>query len=144
MLEKPSLMTRTIVGKSVGFAFGLLGLFLLPLVLPDAGWMLRIGSVLWYTTLGAIVAVFGVFDYHPVLKLPLPWWLMGPAVGAWMNLLVTLFAYESFAADMLTAFGPDGPLRSPFWFCLEGAIAGWLIAFFAQRFGGIGPATAGR
>jgi hypothetical protein len=35
--------------------------------------------LLWYTTLGAII---GVFTWHPVLKLPLPWWIRAQALGA--------------------------------------------------------------
>jgi hypothetical protein len=143
MLVKPSLMTRIIVGKSVGFLFGVLGFVLLPYLVPDAGLLLRVGVLLWYTTLGAIIAVFGVFNWHPIFRIPMPWWLFAPIVGAWMNLLLVLIAFATLESLMLSMFGAEGVLRSPFWLCAEGAIVGFVIGYFATRFGGEGPATAG-
>ncbi len=35
----------------------------------------------------------------------------------------------------------NGALASPFWFALEGAIAGIIIGYFATRFGGEGKET---
>ncbi len=82
MFGKPSLVTRIATGKAVGFAFGLAGFLMVPYLLPEADPMLRWGFLLWYTTLGAIIAIFGVFDWHPVLELPLPWWVRAPLLGA--------------------------------------------------------------
>jgi hypothetical protein len=138
---KPSLMTRIVTGKLVGFAFGLAGFLLLPYFLPEAGWQLRLGILLWYTTLGAIIGVFGVFTYHPILKLPFPWWFRATLLGAWMNFVLTLFAYNDMQAMMHTLYGSDGLLGSPFWFVLEGAIIGLVIGYFATRLGGEGTST---
>lgn len=55
VLTKPSLTLRIGIGKAVGFLIGLSGFVLLPLLAPDAGWMIRWGILLWYTTLGAII-----------------------------------------------------------------------------------------
>jgi hypothetical protein len=143
MLATPSLMTRIAVGKTVGFVFGFLGFLVLPYLMPDVGWLLRIGVLFWYTTLGAIIGVFGVFNWHPILRIPMPWWLLAPAVGAWMNLLLALIAFDTLERVMLAMFGPDGVLRSPFWICAEGAIVGFIIGYFATRFGGEGPEGAG-
>ena len=82
MFEKPSLVTRIAVGKTLGFAFGLAGFLMLPYILPEAGQMLGWGFLLWYTTFGAIIAIFGVFDRHPVLDVPMPWWVRAPLLGA--------------------------------------------------------------
>ncbi|MEE8371193.1 MAG: hypothetical protein V3R73_03525 [Sphingomonadales bacterium] len=144
MFGKPSLITRIAVGKLVGFLFGLAGLIMLPYFLPEAGWMLRIAVLLWYTTLGAIIGVFGVITWHPMLKMPMPWWFTGFFMGAWMNLLLVLFAYDLIAEMMITVFGPDGMITSPYWAMAEGAIIGLVIAYFATRFGGEGPETAGK
>jgi hypothetical protein len=141
MLENPSLMTRIIVGKTVGFVIGLAGFIFLPFFLPAAGWLLRWGILLWYTTVGAIIALMGVFDYHPILKIPMPWWFASPAMGAWLNFVLVFFAYDSMAALLTTMFGEAGALASPFWFAAEGAIVGLIIGFFATRFGGEGKAT---
>ena len=144
LLPRPSLMTRIIVGKLTGFAIGLLGLVLLPAFLPNADWWLRIGAVLWYTTLGAIIGVFGVVDWHPVLRVRMPWWLVMPAVGAWMNAVVVMLAHASFVQMMASMLDGGSVLRSPFWFAAEGAVVGFVIGYLATRFGGEGPATAGR
>jgi len=142
--SKPSLTLRIGIGKAVGFLIGLTGFILLPLLAPDAGWMIRWGILLWYTTLGAIIGVFGVYTSHPVLKLPLPWWVRAPFLGAWMNFVLTFFAYDEFRAMMMAVLGSSaGPLTSPFWFALEGALVGLLIGWLATRFGGEGPETAG-
>jgi hypothetical protein len=109
--------------------------------MPDAPWTLKWGILLWYTTLGAIVGMFGVFAYHPVLKLPMPWWLRAPLIGAWMNFVLTFFAYELMAEALVAVFGAGGALQSPFWFMGEGAIVGLVIGYLATRFGGEGPET---
>jgi len=148
MFTKPSLMLRTAIGKGVGFAVGLLGLILLPFVVSEASWMIRIGVLLWYTTVGGVIGVFGVFTWHPVLHLPMPWWFRSTLVGAWMNFVLTLFTYDTFAAMMgdisSKMFGDPMLMASPFWFVLEGALVGLLIGYLATRFGGEGKETVDR
>lgn len=144
MFGNPSLMTRIAIGKAIGLVFGLLGLIFLPFFLPDAGWMLRLGILFWYTTVGAIIGVFGVFTYHPVLKLPLPWWVRAPLLGAWMNFVLAFFAYDAMEAMMKSLFPQGGVICSPFWFVIEGAVIGLIIGFFATRFGGEGAETVNK
>lgn len=144
MFENPSLVTRIAIGKAIGFLFGLIGFASLPYFLPDYDLLLRWGILLWYPTLGAIIGIFGVYTYHPILKLPLPWWLRAPIVGAWMNLVLTFFAYDNMQIVMSAIFGEDGVLTSPFWFVAEGAIVGLIIGYFATMFGGEGNATVGK
>ena len=144
MFEKPSLVTRIAIGKGIGFLVGLIGFIFLPFFLPEAGWLIRWGILLWYTTLGAIIGVFGVFTYLPVLKLPMPWWIRAPFLGAWMNFVLTFFVYGTMKDMLVTMFGAEGVLTSPFWFTLEGAVVGLLIGYLATRFGGEGAETVGR
>jgi len=144
MFGNPSLMTRIAVGKAVGLVVGIIGFILLPSFLPEAGPLLRWGILLWYTTFGAIIGVFGVFDFHPMFKLRLPWWLMSTFVGAWLNFVLVFFAHDEMRAMMVSVFGIDGVLQSPFWFAAEGAIIGLVIGYFATRFGGAGAVTAGK
>ena len=96
--------------------------------------MIRLGIRLWYTTLVGIVGIFGVSTQHPILKMDLPWWVLAPFLGAWMNFVLTLFAYDKLVAIMVSTFGVDGFLSSPFWFAAEGAVVGLIIGFFAIRF----------
>lgn len=141
MFENPSLVTRIAIGKAVGFAIGLIGLTIIPYLWPDSSWMERIGFLFWYTTIGAFVGVMGVFTWHPVLKLAMPWWLRSTVVGAWMNFVLTLFIYDRLAEMMLQLMGENGMFTSPFWFVAEGAIVGLLIGYLCTRFGGEGAAT---
>ena len=122
MFDNPSLTTRIAIGKGIGFLFGLAGFLLLPSFLPDAGWLIRWGILLWYTTVGAIIGVFGV----------------------WMNFVLTFFAYDTMAVMLVAIFGEDGIIQSPFWFTVEGAIIGMVIGYFATRLGGEGPETVER
>ena len=141
MFGNPSLITRIAIGKGIGFIVGLVGFVCLPFFLPDASWLLRWGILLWYTTVGAVIGVFGVFTWHPILKIPMPWWFRSTVIGAWMNFVLTFFAYNDMKAIMAHTFGPNGVMSSPFWFVLEGAIVGIIIGYFATRFGGEGKQT---
>ncbi len=141
MFGNPSLITRIAIGKGIGFVVGLMGLIFLPSFMPEASWMLRFGILFWYVTVGAFIGVFGVMTYHPVLRLPMPWWFRSTLIGAWMNFVLTLFVYDNFKIIMEQTFGPDGAISSPFWFVLEGAIIGMIMGFFATRFGGEGKDT---
>lgn len=144
MFGYPSLMTRIAVGKSTGLIIGGAGFFLLPMFWPDAGLMLRWGVLLWYITMGGIIGIAGVLNWHPILRCPMPWWFMGPFMGAWMNFVLSLFAYEQMSAVLVYTFGPDSLFSSPYWFVLEGALIGLLMGYLATRFGGEGPETAGK
>jgi hypothetical protein len=141
MFENPSLVTRVAIGKAIGFALGLIGLIVIPLLWPDSSWMERFAFLFWYTTLGAFVGLVGVFNWHPILRLPMPWWFRSTVVGAWMNFVLTLFIYDRLEVMMLQLMGEGGLFLSPFWFVVEGAIVGMLIGYIATRFGGEGPAT---
>ena len=144
MFGKPSLITRIAVGKLVGLMVGLIGFALLPMVWPETDDWLRWGILLWYTTLGALIGVFGVFTWHPILKLPMPWWFRAPFLGAWMNFVLVFFAHEKMRAFLTAAFGADGLLQSPFWFVAEGALVGLVIGFAATRIGGEGAEIVDR
>lgn len=144
MFDNPSLITRIAIGKGIGFLIGLLGFIVMAWFMPETGWLLPWGFLLWYTTLGAIIGVFGVFTWHPVLKLPMPWWIRAPFIGAWMNFVLTFFAYDVMKQAMELMFDPGSILSSPFWFAAEGAVVGLIIGYFATRFGGEGPETIDR
>ena len=141
MFENPSLVTRIAIGKLIGFVVGLVGLVVLPMLWPDSGWMERLAFLFWYTTVGAFIGMAGVFTWHPVLRLPMPWWFRSSMIGAWMNFVLTLFIYDRLAQMMLSLSGPDGMFLSPYWFVLEGALVGLVMGYFATRFGGEGAAT---
>ena len=136
MIISAALAKRVGIAKGVGFVIGLAGFLTLPFIWPEADWMIRWGILLWYTTLGGIIGIFGSSTWHPILKMNLPWWVLAPSIGAWMNFVLTFFAYDTMAAAMLSIFGADGMLASPFWFASEGAVVGLVIAYVANKYGG--------
>ena len=137
-LKDNPLMMRIGVGKLVGFIIGLIGVFTLGATFPEGGLKLQLGLLFWYATMGAIIGVYGVVTWHPVLHLPLPWWLRAPLIGSWMNFLLALLMYEKLQAIIFAVLGPDTGFASPFWFVFEGAIAGLIIGFFCTRMAGEG------
>jgi hypothetical protein len=141
MFENPSLVTRIAVGKLVGMALGLVGLMAIPYLWPDLGWMERLGFLFWYTTVGAVIGMFGVMTWHPILRLPMPWWFRSTLIGAWMNFVLTLFIYDALTVMLVDLFGESSPFLSPFWFVAEGALVGLIIGYFATQLGGEGPET---
>jgi hypothetical protein len=138
MFSRNSLLTRIAIGKGIGFAIGLTGFISMPWFLPDAGWLLRWGTLLWYTTMGAFIGVFGVVTWHPILKLPMPWWFRAPLIGGWMNFVLAFFVYNDVQRMIVQMLGEDGMISSPFWIVAEGMLAGLLIGYVATRFGGEG------
>ena len=141
MFKTPSLTTRIAIGKAIGLIIGLIGFITMPYFWPEVSLMARWGILLWYTTLGAIIGVYGVFTWHPILKLPMPWWFRAPLIGGWMNFVLTFFAFDMMNSMLTSMFGADGLFSSPFWFILEGAIIGLFIGYLATRFGGEGIET---
>lgn len=141
MFGNPSLITRIAIGKSIGLIFGLIGFVCLPYFWTDASALLRWGILLWYPTVGAVIGVFGVFVYHPIIKMPLPWWFRATLIGAWMNFVLTFFAYDDMRSMLVAMFGESGLLASPFWFVAEGALIGLIIGFVATLYGGEGKAA---
>lgn len=142
MFAKPSLVGRVAVGKGVGFLIGLAGFLMLPFLWAEADFQFRLGILFWYTTVGAVIGMVGVWSRHPVLDFPMPWYVRAPIVGAWMNFVLTLFAEAQFRAILAAMLGPDSALASPYWFVLEGALVGALIGWLATRICGEGAKSA--
>ena len=144
MYQKPSLTARIAIGKIMGLVFGAIAFASLSYFVPNSSLLFRWGILLWYATFGMIIGVFGVINYHPILKLPLPWWFRAPLLGSWMNFVLTFFTYDVMHSILVVAFGENGFFNSPFWFVLEGGIIGFIIGFFATYFGGEGKRTVER
>ena len=141
--DHPSLVARIAVGKALGALVGLAGFLTFPYFMADVGWLVRFGILFWYTTLGGIIGLAGVFTWHPALKVRLPWWVRAPLIGGWMNFVLTFFAYDFMEAVLINIFGFGSPLASPWWFAAEGAVVGLGIGWAATRFGGEGKAAVG-
>jgi hypothetical protein len=138
MLTQNKFIYRIGAGKAIGLVFGLLGFLFFPYFLSDASLTLRLGILLWYTTLGAIVGVFGVLDKHPILGISLPWWFRGALIGGWMNFVLTLIAYDQICTIIVVIFGEYSRYISPYSMVLEGAIIGLVIDYLLTRWFGEG------
>jgi len=137
-LKKPSLALRIAIGKLCGLVVGLAGLIALPYYYPQADWMLRIGIVFWYITVGAVIGLGGTLTWQPVVNISLPWWLRGIGYGAWFNFVLALFMYTKIAEIMQSAKFMG--LVSPWWIILEGMIFGFIADGLATRYAGEGKA----
>ncbi len=144
MQAQPSLVTRVAVGKLVGLALGVVAFVLTPELVPDADPYMRWGFLFWYMTVGAMIGLAGVFEHHPVFGVPLPWYVRGPAIAAWMNLVLALMAHGEFARVVTPLFGELSPGAVLGLSVAEGLVVGALIGGLATRFGGEGPATVAR
>lgn len=123
------------IGKLIGFLVGLAGFFMLPELLPDAPARLHWGILLWYVTFGAVVGAFGTSPQPEFIPVRLPWWLRAPLIGAWLDFVLTFFAWDQMKSLLVAFYGGTGPLTSPWWFALEGAIIGLLIGYVATKLG---------
>ena len=119
--------------KMIGMAFGILGFFLIPYFWPGQSMWLRVGILLWYTTLGAMIGIMGIFDHHPMLKFGMPFWGGGPIFGAWFNLVLAFLMHDKLSLLMRQLDGAFGGIQSPFWIVLEGAIVGLVIDAMATK-----------
>lgn len=123
------------LGKLIGLCAGLAGFFMLPALLPEASVRLQWGILLWYLTFGAVVGALGTTPQPDFIPLRITWWLRAPLVGAWMNFVLTFFAWDWMKALLIAYFDGSGPLTSPWWFVAEGAIIGLLIGVVAALLG---------
>ena len=138
IFSKPSIYQRVAVGKSAGFILGLIFFFLLPMVWEDAPMRLQWGVLLWYTTMGAFIGLFSVMTDYPLFNLRFSWWFRGIWIGGWMNFILSLIAYDTFAQMMPVMMDGAFAGMSPYWVTAEGAIAGLIMAFFTQKYAGEG------
>lgn len=139
--DGPTFLTRLAVAKMVGLVIGLIGFLLIPIVTPDAPAPARWGVLLWYPTMGAVIAMLEVLDDTRSLPWHVPWWLRGALVGAWFNFLCVMVGDEFMETFVAELFGAESLLASAYLFIPEGAVAGVVIAYLVMRFGGEGRAV---
>jgi len=133
MFDNQPLIKRIVVGKFVGFLFGLIGFVCLPYFWPEAPMMFRIAVLFWYIMFGATVAIFGLMTEFPIIKIKMPWWFITVYVGAWLDLILMLFIYDTLEVIMADFFGATSIFSSPWWLVVEGAVVGWLVGFCTKN-----------
>lgn len=145
MTSKPSIINRIAIGKSIGFLLSLIGIIIIRLIGVKIPLSIEVGFILWYITFGAIIGIFGIFTWHPILKIKLPWWIRSSIIGAWLNFVLLLITYDTInniiILNMVAFFGDATIKLSPFWFVAEGAIVALIMDYFATKFGKEGKKT---
>ncbi|WP_445945164.1 hypothetical protein [Shewanella sp.] len=126
------LMQQIALGKLLGLFAGLAGFLMLKYCFPETGALFRWGILLWYITFGAVIGLCVQISYHPILKCKLPVWLTTGVMGAWLNFVMSFFAFDQLLALMQNIFGIDGLLQSPFWFTAEGMVMGLLFGIIIK------------
>lgn len=120
--------------KTIGLIFSLLLVFGIVLLVDNyQNYSLFIwGMFFWYPTVGALVALMGIMDYHPILRMKMYLW-RGALVGGWMNSLLILFAYDKVIA-LASDFGLNWPGSVVMLIViLEGIAVGILIDYVITR-----------
>ncbi|WP_208982462.1 hypothetical protein [Pseudovibrio sp. JE062] len=142
MFSKPSLLRRGITAKLFGLAFGLLCLYLIAWLNLNVTFVVQFGLILWCITLGGLVALIGVINYHPLLKSSMPSWFSGGFICGWMNLLLWLIGGDSLTSIGQGIFPTLGSLFLGIGFVAIGVGFGIVAGFFAKLIGGEGPDAA--
>ena len=127
------LLAGTAAGKLVAFAMGVGVFFALPNLVTDLNVCGRWAILFWYPSLGGIIGISNVVKTEPIFNLRIHWWQRAPILGAWMNLMVVLFAYEGMREFTMTIHFSNGELSSPFWFVLDGVVIGVIVGYVSTK-----------
>ena len=128
---KSKLLNRIAIWKSIGLVFWLSAFFIMPMFFTNADIFLRFALLFWYTTLWAIIWVFGVWVKYPGLGIWIRYWIRWAFIGAWMNFVLALFMYNELTLLMQGTFME---WCSPFLIILEWAIFWFIIDAVATKY----------
>ncbi|MEL6978842.1 MAG: hypothetical protein AAGM38_09210 [Pseudomonadota bacterium] len=132
-----SLTWRIGVGKLIGLLIGAGAFALIGAYAPQSPEALRWGALFWFLTLGAVIGMAGLYTAHPVLRVPLPWWVRAPFIGAWMHLVLGLIAAAPLTALSGAAAGAEmSAFAAILWFVAIGAVSAFVIDAGATAIGG--------
>jgi len=124
------LVKRFVISKGIGFGFGFLW-FIYLYFLNKTGLMFNFGLLLWYTSMWAIIWIFGIITKHPIFNFKINFLCRWIFIWAWLNLVLTLFMYNDFIILMQWTFLE---WYSPFWAILEWMIVWVTIEYFATKY----------
>ena len=114
MLERNQpFVQRVLYGKIVGLIIGIIALISMVYLLPETGWTIRIATMLYYTTIGAVVGMVCIDIDHPVLGIEFKWWVTSIITGAWMNFNLVLFFLDEYEAMLSQSPGFLSNFSSP-------------------------------
>lgn len=127
-----SYMWKVGLAKWLGLAYGLAWFFLLPVVMPESDPLLRWGILAWAITMGGMIGmtVMARPRFGPGFS-RIPNWILSAMLGAWMGVIMVLFAADTIAAMM--AYFLPAMLQSPWLLCAETALLGIVIGWASSH-----------
>ncbi len=128
----PPLIAGIAVAKTAGFAAGAVVFFLLPLFVVELDPLKRWALLFWYPTVAGVAAASNVADLSKLKIVRWRWWQRSALIGAWLNLIVVLFASGTMQNLSMTVHLSFGVLTSQFWFVADGAIIGLMAGYVAK------------
>ena len=122
------------ISKAVGFLLGIILFLATPHFVENYSEFNRWGILFWYPTVAGITGASAAFDKEPMFGWRLSWWFRGIFCGAWMHLMLVLFAADAISDFAMTVHLSAGSLSSPFWFVADGVFAGLIFALIVDQF----------
>ena len=131
--QMPPIIAGITLAKAVAFLVGIIVFLLLPEFVPDIDPISRWALLFWYPTIAGVAAASNVVDSIDIKFIRWQWWQRSVLIGAWLNLIVTLFASDTMQDYSMLVHLSFGMLNSQFWFVGDGAIIGLIAGFTANR-----------
>ncbi len=131
--QLPPIIAGITLAKAVAFLAGIIVFLLLPRFVPDIDPLARWALLFWYPTIAGVAAASNVADFIDIKFMRWQWWQRSVLIGAWLNLIVTLFAFDTMQDYSMLAHLSFGLLSSQFWFVGDGAIIGLIAGFTSTR-----------
>lgn len=129
----PPIIAGITLAKVVVSLAGIIVFLLLPVFVPDIDPVARWALLFWYPTIAGVAAASNIADLIDIKFMRWQWWLRSVLIGAWLNLIVTLFATDTMQDYSMLVHLSFGLLTSQFWFVGDGAIIGLIAGFTATR-----------
>ncbi len=130
--QLPPIIAGITFAKAVAFLAGIMVFLLLPRFVPDIDPIARWALLFWYPTIAGVAAASNIADAIDIKFMRWQWWQRSLLIGAWLNLIVTLFAFGTMQDYSMLVHLSFGLLSSHFWFIGDGAIIGLIAGFTAN------------
>jgi len=139
MISTHSVAGRILVGVLIGLIVGMVYMLMLPALGFEVFSMFGLGTLLMFFFMGAMTALMGQFDRHPLFDFKMSWWARGAAIGGAFMLMYVLLSYESLEIVLQSEVVSWMGLTSPFWAILDGIVIGLIMSWAETKIAGEGP-----
>ena len=127
--QMPPIIAGITLAKAIAFLAGIIVFLLLPVFVPDIDPIAHWALLFWYPTIAGVAAASNIADFSDIKFMRWKWWQRSMLIGAWLNLIVTLFASDTMQDYSMLVHLSFGMLSSQFWFVGDGAIIGLIAGF---------------